>query len=446
MLQQALRSSLLLLLALCFLRTVQAAEAPASGGLPPCATSCFAEALGTGYCSMTNVTCICTNDEFKNVMGACIVQQCTIAEALSAQGSSAGMCGTPVRDRSASYTAISITMITLGSACVVLRFLYKLLNKLPLGLDDWFILATLGCSIASAVMTVQGAVAHGLGRDIWTLSAGQITTTLSYFYHLTWVYFLEVTLTKLSFISFYIRIFTTRGVQRLLWGTFIFTTLWGCACTLAVALECQPISYFWTRWDGLHEGKCVNVNILGQLNAGSNIILDVWVLVVPLWQLRGLQLDWKKKLGVSLMFSTGLFVTIVSILRLRTLFSLQSSTNPTYDFYSVTLWSTLEVTAGIICACLPAIRHVLILIFPVLGNITSKGRPYYISNAKSKNPHANGSTNSRIPARTVGTVSVTPRGSGPDVSTEGISVETAYDVQFSDQVHLIEMNRLASEK
>jgi hypothetical protein len=40
-------------------------------------------------------------------------------------------------------------------------------------------------------------------------------------------------------------------------------------------------------------------------NAASSIVLDLWMLVLPLSQLRVLQLHWKKKVGVALMFSVG---------------------------------------------------------------------------------------------------------------------------------------------
>lgn len=36
-----------------------------------------------------------------------------------------------------------------------------------------------------------------------------------------------------------------------------------------------------------------------------SIALDVWMLAIPLWQLRGLKLHWKKKIGVAAMFIVG---------------------------------------------------------------------------------------------------------------------------------------------
>jgi hypothetical protein len=64
-------------------------------------------------------------------------------------------------------------------------------------------------------------------------------------------------------------------------------------------------------------------------------------------------------------------VTVVSILRLQSLVHFVTSTNPTWDQYDVGKWSTIEINVGIMCACMPAIRVILVRLFPkVLGNTT----------------------------------------------------------------------------
>lgn len=66
-----------------------------------------------------------------------------------------------------------------------------------------------------------------------------------------------------------------------------------------------------------------------------------------------LETDWKTKIGVILTFLLGLFVTICSIVRLKFLAGWAASTNPTYDYANLALWSLIELNAGVICACLP---------------------------------------------------------------------------------------------
>jgi hypothetical protein len=170
---------------------------------------------------------------------------------------------------------------------------------------------------------------------------------LKFFYVMASLYFTQLTLLKLTLIFFYIRVFPSKPVQRLLWGTVIFVTLWGLTFVCLAIFQCQPISYFWTHWDGLHEGHCLDINAITASNAGISIALDLWILGIPLWQLWGLKMHWKKKVGVAVMFCVGTFVTVVSILRLSALVHFAQSSNASWEFYDVSVWSTIEICVGI---------------------------------------------------------------------------------------------------
>ncbi|KAL3954227.1 hypothetical protein ACCO45_012183 [Purpureocillium lilacinum] len=265
-------------------------------------------------------------------------------------------CGEPVRDRTKELATITIALANI------------------FGLDDWFIIASVVATTPSIFVNVFGTTANGLGRDIWTLSHDDITDTLKFFWAVCVLYFLETALTKLSIICFYIHIFPSAKVRRVLWITFGVTVAWGVAFVVCGIFQCRPISFFWTHWDGLHEGHCVEPNAIAWSNAITNIAFDLWILAIPLSQLRGLQLHWKKKAGVAIMFCLGTFVTVVSILRLQALVYFASTTNITWNFYDTSRWSTVEICLGIVCTCLPTTRLLLVRLFPSLGG-TSQRRP-----------------------------------------------------------------------
>lgn len=291
---------------------------------------------------------------------------------------SSSNCGSPVRDRGHSYVVLSNVMVTIAGVFVAVRFGFKILvARLDISYDDWTVLATLFASIPSAIITVYGTVKNGLGKDIWTLRPEEITDMLRYFYAMASLYFTQVTLLKLSLTFFYIRVFPSTGVQRLLWGTVVFVTLWGIMFVLIAIFQCRPINYFWTKWDGQHQGSCLNINAITESHAGISIVLDFWILGIPLWQLWGLKLHWKKKVGVALMFCVGTFVTIVSILRLRALVSFAASSNASWEFFDVSVWSSIEICVGIMCACLPTIRLLLVKLFPVLSGSSARSRNKY---------------------------------------------------------------------
>lgn len=187
-------------------------------------------------------------------------------------------------------------------------------------------------------------------------------------------YFLNLAVLKLTLLLFYLRIFPSQKLRWLLWGTVAFDVLFGASFVIAVLAQCTPIDFFWFRWDGEHQGHCVNINAIGWSNAAISIALDLWMLALPLSQLRALRLHWKKKVAVALMFVVGTFVTVVSVLRLGALVEFAGTANPTQDNYDVQFWSTVEINVGIICACLPAMRQLLAWLFPAaFGGTTRNG-------------------------------------------------------------------------
>lgn len=256
-------------------------------------------------------------------------------------------CKVPVRDRGPSYVILSYVMVVLAGVFVVARVAFKLFDGLELGLDDWSMIATLAISTTNTVIIVTGAIKNGLGKDIWTLRPEEITKMLQSFYIMASLYFSELMLLKLSLIFFYIRVFPSQGAQRLLWGTVVFTILWGVLYVFIAIFQCRPINYFWTKWDGLHKGHCMDINAITSSNAAISIVLDFWSLGIPLWQLWGLKMHWKKKMGVALMFCVGTFITVVSILRLQALVHFAASSNVSWEFFDVSMWSTIEVGVGI---------------------------------------------------------------------------------------------------
>lgn len=220
-------------------------------------------------------------------------------------------CGAPVRNKSNMYKSITSTFSIISGIFVIQRFGYKIYTRLDICLDDWFVLLALIVGTPAAVMNSHAVIDNGLGRDIWTLSPEQITNFGRFFYIEEIIYIADVSILKLSFLFFYMRIFPGTTIRWLLLGTVAVNCLSGVVFTFVAIFQCTPISYFWEQWEQKHVGACININAFGWSNAAFSIGLDLWMLALPLWQIKGLQLGWKKKLGVAVMFSMGtLYVTL----------------------------------------------------------------------------------------------------------------------------------------
>src|SRR5690349_9643577 len=95
------------------------------------------------------------------------------------------------------------------------------------------------------------------------------------------------------------------NLQRLIWGTVGIAVLCMVIFDLLALFQCQPISFYWKGWDQLHKGHCIGINGLAWAIAAVGIILDLWMLAIPISQLIHLQMKWKRKLAVASMFGVG---------------------------------------------------------------------------------------------------------------------------------------------
>jgi hypothetical protein len=129
-------------------------------------------------------------------------------------------------------------------------------------------------------------------------------------------------------------------------------------------------------------------------------------------------------------------VTVVSILRLQSLVHFAKSINPTWDNLLVSQWSTIEINVGIICACMPSMRILLVRLFPKLLGTTQNNSTTKLYGNNSNNRMGAGShkpSNSSRPGES------------------GIVFSKSYTVQYGDQeendeTYLVPMDDLAAAK
>ena len=115
-----------------------------------------------------------------------------------------------------------------------------------------------------------------------------------------------MTLLKLTLLFFFLRIFPKTIIRNMLKGTIVFTIFYGLTFVIVAIFQCRPIKHYWMNWDKEHvDGHCININALAWANAIISIVLDVWMLVLPLCEVFRLQLSWRKKISVAIMFLVG---------------------------------------------------------------------------------------------------------------------------------------------
>ncbi|XWW98940.1 hypothetical protein V2A60_006944 [Cordyceps javanica] len=332
--------------------------------VPSCARPCV-ERVTTGQ-DCADATCLCSDVKNRKDLESCISEACTIAEGIAAMNGTQSTCDLPRRDSATPFNITSITLCAITGSMVIARLIFKgcYSYAAKLGRDDCFIIISIAVGLPCTIINSMGFTHNGLGKDVWTLTPETIERFGRFFYAQQLMYLFLVMTIKLSLLFFYLSIFPGRGVRTVLWLTMIVTAVFGLTFMLLSVFQCTPIDFYWLRYIQPINGHCQRINLLGWIHGGVSVAIDVWMIGIPLHQIRKLELHWKKKVGAAIMFLTGTFVTIVSALRLRSLVYFANSINPTWDELPVALWATIEINVGLMCACLPTLRLILVRMWP----------------------------------------------------------------------------------
>ncbi|KAF4443172.1 hypothetical protein F53441_11481 [Fusarium austroafricanum] len=341
--------------------------------IPKCATSCLVDLASNSTCGL-DVECLCGDPKLKTSVSDCVQKACLPIDSLTAMNATSVACDYPIRDKHAQFDRLAITMSAVTAIIIGLRLFQRLRFDISLRPDDYIIVFCFAVDLANTITCIYGLSGNGLGQDTWRFSPETITTYLCYLYIGQILYATDMFATKICVALLYLRIFPVVLVQRLIWGTIAVCVLGLVVFDILAIAQCRPISFYWTGWDKLHEGHCLAIQPLAWSIAATGIILDFWMLAIPIWQLVLLQMKWQRKVAVGLMFTVGTFVTIVSILRLRYLVAFGNSQNPTWDSFNTCYWSVIEINVGIWCVCMPDLRLLLLRVFPRLRSTGASGK------------------------------------------------------------------------
>ncbi|EEU36346.1 uncharacterized protein NECHADRAFT_86876 [Fusarium vanettenii 77-13-4] len=145
---------------------------------------------------------------------------------------------------------------------------------------------------------------------------------------------------KMSFAVLYLRLLPGTVYRRLNQVLLVLLLAQGLEESLVVIFRCNPVDKAWTP---AKRGHCLD--------------LRSFYYTSPIPMVWRMQLSRAKKIGVVLMLSLGLFVCVISIVRVTYISVL--NTDVTHAIVSSLLWSEVEVSALVLCACIPSFRPFL---------------------------------------------------------------------------------------
>ncbi|KAG4439581.1 hypothetical protein IFR05_004929 [Cadophora sp. M221] len=286
-------------------------------------------------------------------------------------------------DSSSKGTGVIVTSLiffVIAALSVIFRLVARLGYLKSAGSDDAAIVIALITCIVLIVATFF-EVKHGLGQHFSEVPPAEVSEMLKSLFVAILAYNLSLTSIKISIVLQYLRVFVGTSIRFWCWATIVLVALYGLETVITAILTCIPVASFW-----LGGGKCMNRKFIWFFNAALNILTDIIILALPMPVLSSLRLPMKQKIGLMFVFALGGFVCLVSVLRLHSLYVVSTSSDMTWDNADTAIWSNIEVTTGIICACMPATKALISRFFPhLLSTNHSSRQPTMPSQGRSHN-------------------------------------------------------------
>ncbi|KAL2040179.1 hypothetical protein N7G274_007082 [Stereocaulon virgatum] len=240
----------------------------------------------------------------------------------------------------------------------------KHFTKAGIWLDDYVIFAALACASAAFVNMVIW-VHRGLGRHIELYGPAGVKHFYLGLFVTEIFYTMTLCLTKFSILLFYLRIFarTTIRIPIAILGLII--TAWAIAVVATTIFQCRPVQGFWDK--SMNPTCAVNVYAYFIGKAIPNIITDWALLFLPIPYIWRLHQSRAQKVALCGVFGLGGFISMLSIIRLAImvtqLLKSVSDKDVTWLFIASSTWTAVEFNLGIVSACLPSFRPLLVAIF-----------------------------------------------------------------------------------
>lgn len=148
---------------------------------------------------------------------------------------------------------------------------------------------------------------YGFLSNIWDLRINRIDDFTKVFFCYSILYSLSLAMIKISIVFLYLRIFRAQGVlvNYIIVGTQVFNVIIFLIFFVGLFVACQPLNYYWS-YAAPATGTCPDPIDRGLVYPILNIIMDAWLLVLPMSQIWSMGLSWRSKMGVLAMFGLGL--------------------------------------------------------------------------------------------------------------------------------------------
>ncbi|KAI1487872.1 hypothetical protein F5X96DRAFT_686403 [Biscogniauxia mediterranea] len=264
----------------------------------------------------------------------------------------------------------AVKVVVTGLITIILSFVAlgcrlwsRRILKLPLVFNDYMAIVATIFALGTVLVFLIASFSAGVGlhlREILATNPQLLVLHLKLFVPAQLLWAGANTSVKFSILSLYTTIFPSKRFGYLCYGLMALSMAYFISVLLQTFVMCKPVQYVWDK--SIPGGHCHGESSSYLASGITNLVIDAFIVGLPMPMFFGLQMSLPKKLSIVGMFSLGALICVLSLLRVVWLQNWHLD-DMTYTVTAGAIYTILEPTLGVINACLPTMRPVLKRLF-----------------------------------------------------------------------------------
>ncbi|KAI1458575.1 hypothetical protein F4805DRAFT_118246 [Annulohypoxylon moriforme] len=248
--------------------------------------------------------------------------------------------------------ALAVVCLTLATTAGLLRAYARIFVVKKLHIEDFLGLCAFVCYVVTIGCYFRFLRTVGFFVHQWDVQEHGLIEMALIVFVMNIVYQLNQLFVKVAILLEWARIFTPDHHRNFFFWASRFlvcaTTIGYSAGVLSTIIGCVPPDPVWQFYV---PGKCFVQKNRVILGPTFNIVLDIFILILPQRILWTLQMNRRRKLCIALVFSVGILACICASGRFQALLY----TNDSSYFTSLTFfWTITEQTCALLVFCVPS--------------------------------------------------------------------------------------------
>ncbi|CAJ0553323.1 Ff.00g118350.m01.CDS01 [Fusarium sp. VM40] len=261
-------------------------------------------------------------------------------------------------------------------------FTRKVVVKGVLGIDDYLCIAGMCFSFIFLGICLT-LLNLGAGNHMWDIPAEKyIPKFWQTSIGATLTYAAAINLAKLSVLTFYLRISPDKWVRRAVHVLIALVCAYMLVYTMLAVFRCRPVV---SGWDLTIEGECIPLSVLIIFLLVCSVTVDVFVLLLPIRIIQPLQIPYRQKIGLCVLFATGGAIVIVTIRRVTITLPILDEPDYTWALPKQLVLSFIEVNTSLVCVSAPALKPFCMRYVPFIVQSRLRSRAKSSKNTASGN-------------------------------------------------------------